>query len=106
MKRQNMDDADHIEAVHPVTPVHPDTGRRSLYLNQAHTVRFEGLTADESKPLINYLAAQATRPDFTCRMRWEVGTLGIWDNRCTQHYALNDYHGQRRRMWRATVRAD
>jgi taurine dioxygenase len=105
MKRQNMIDADTIEAIHPIVAKHPDTGRRALYLNRAHTVRFDGMTAEESKPMINYLADKAVRPDFTCRMRWEVGTLGIWDNRCTQHYALNDYPGQRRRMWRATVRA-
>lgn len=105
MKRQNMIDADTIEAIHPIVAKHPDTGRRALYLNRAHTIRFDGMTAEESKPMINYLADRSVRPDFTCRMRWEVGTLGIWDNRCTQHYALNDYPGQRRRMWRATVRA-
>jgi len=104
MKRQNMSDADEIEAIHPIAPLHPDTGRRALYLSRAHTVRFVGMTAEESKPMIDYLADYAVRPDFTCRMKWEVGTLGIWDNRCTQHYALNDYPGERRRMWRATVR--
>ncbi len=105
MKRQNTATADAVEAIHPVAPTHPDTGRRALYLSRLHTVCFEGLTPQESRPLINYLAEQATRPDYTCRMRWEVGTLCIWDNRCTQHYALNDYPGERRRMWRATVRA-
>ena len=104
MKRQNMSDADEIEAIHPIAPLQPDTGRRALYLSRAHTVRFVGMTAEESKPMIDYLADYAVRPDFTCRMKWEVGTLGIWDNRCTQHYALNDYPGERRRMWRATVR--
>ena len=105
MTQANMADADSMEAVHPIAPEHPDTGRRALYLNRAHTVRFDGMTEDESKPLINYLTEQAVRPDFTCRMQWQVGTLGIWDNRCTQHYALNDYPGERRRMWRTTVRS-
>ncbi len=103
MKRQNMASSDALEAVHPIALMHPDTGRRALYLNRPHTVSFEGMSPEESKPMIDFLAQHAVRPEFTCRMRWEVDTLGIWDNRCTQHYALNDYPGQRRRMWRATV---
>ncbi len=61
------------------------------------------MTEDESQPLIDYLANHAVRPEFTCRVRWAPGTLTVWDNRCTQHYAINDYTGQRRLMQRLTV---
>lgn len=103
MKLQNTEKADQIEAKHPAVRTHPVTGRKGLYVNRAHTVRFDGMTESESKPLIEFLAEHATRPEYTCRVRWRSGTLTVWDNRCTQHFAINDYAGQRRRMLRLTV---
>ena len=83
----------------------PGTGRKALYLSRSHTIRFRDMTEQESRPLIDFLQAHQIRPEFTCRVRWSPGTLTIWDNRCTQHCAVNDYHGQRRRMRRLTVGA-
>lgn len=94
------------QARHPVVRTHPETGRRALYLSQAHTARFDGFTDAESAPLIEYLTRHATRPEFTCRFRWTPGSIALWDNRCTMHYPLNDYHGHRRLMHRITLRGD
>jgi alpha-ketoglutarate-dependent taurine dioxygenase len=105
MQIHDTDAADGMEAEHPVVRTHPETGRKALYLSRGHTVRFRGWSEEESRPLIDYLQAHQTRPEFTCRVSWTPGTLVIWDNRCTQHNAVNDYHGQRRRMRRLTVGA-
>lgn len=94
-------------AIHPLVRVHPETGRRGLYLNDMQTTRhFDGMTPDESRPLIEFLLAHATRPEFTCRIRWDVGTLAIWDNRCLLHQALDDYPDHRRVMHRITVKGE
>ncbi len=106
MKIQDTDKAAGIGAEHPIVRTHPVTRRRALYLSRSHTVRFKDMTEEESKPLIDYLIAHQVRPEFTCRVRWSPGTLTVWDNRCTQHNAVNDYHGQRRRMRRLTVGAE
>lgn len=103
MKIQGADSADSYEAVHPIVRTCPDTGRKSLYVSRAHTIRFDGMTEDESRPLIEWLQAHQTRQEFTCRVRWSPGTLTVWDNRCTQHSAINDYNGQRRVMRRITA---
>ena len=96
-------DAATQDAVHPVVVRHPGSGRKALYVNSAFTVRFVGWTDEESRPLLQYLYQHAARPEFTYRFQWRAGSLAFWDNRCTWHYALNDYHGHRRLMHRITV---
>ena len=93
-------------ATHPVVRVHPETGRRALYVNVAHTLRFEGMTAEESAPLLQYLYRHQVRPELTCRFRWQPGSLAFWDYRCTQHHAVNDYQGHRRLLHRITLAGD
>jgi len=88
---------------HPVIRTHPDSGRKALFVNQVYTIRFAGWTEAESKPLLDFLYAHSVRPEFTCRFRWEKGSLAMWDNRCLQHFALNDYHGFRREHHRTTL---
>ncbi|PYO02302.1 MAG: taurine dioxygenase [Candidatus Rokuibacteriota bacterium] len=90
-------------AAHPVVRVHPETGRRALYVNVAHTVGFEGMTPEESAPILDYLYRHQVRPEFTCRFRWRPGSLAFWDNRCAQHNAINDYQGHRRLLHRITL---
>lgn len=96
----------HFEAEHPVVRTHPETGRKALYVNFGHTVRFRGMTEQESAPLLNYLFRHQVKPEFTCRWQWTVGALAFWDNRCTQHNPVNDYHGHRRVMHRITLAGD
>ena len=88
---------------HPAVKVHPETGRRALYVNVAHTARFRGMTDAESKPIFEYLFQHQIRPEFTCRFVWQVGSIAFWDNRCTQHNPVNDYHGYKRVMHRITL---
>jgi len=94
------------EAVHPVVIRHPQTGRKTLYVNSAFTVRFDGWTASESEGLLHTLYQHAGRPEFSCRFAWREGSIAFWDNRATWHYALNDYAGQRRLMHRITVQGE
>ena len=105
MTAKNMDQVD-MGAEHPIVRTHPETGRKALYLGKGHTVRFKDMTEEESLPLLNYLADHCVRPEFTCRFSWGVGSLALWDNRCTLHFAVDDYPGQRRRMRRLTIEGD
>jgi taurine dioxygenase len=91
------------EASHPVVLTHPETGREALYVNTAHSARFDGMTAEESRPLLQYLFQHQVRPELTVRFRWQVGSLAMWDNRCAQHNPVNDYHGFQRVMHRITL---
>ena len=91
---------------HPVVRTHPETGRKALYLNFGHTARFRDWTEQESAPLLDYLFMHQVKPEFTCRFQWEPGSLAFWDNRCAQHYPVNDYHGFRRVMHRVTLEGD
>lgn len=93
------------ESVHPVIRTHPETGRKALYIG-AHTQQFAGLGYEESAPLLDQLMRHIRKPEFTCRFRWQPGSLAIWDNRCCQHYAVDDYAGKRRRMHRITIAGD
>ena len=95
-----------VETTHPVVRTHPETGRKSLFVNRGFTSRFADMTEQESAGLLEFLWDHTIRPEFTARYRWQSGTLGVWDNRCTLHYALNDYYGQRRHMHRISINGD
>ena len=92
-----------LEAEHPVVCAHPETGRKVLFVNYGHSIRFKNMTEAESKPLLDYLFAHQTRPEFTCRFQWAAGSMAMWDNRCTQHNPINDYHGFKRVMHRISI---
>jgi taurine dioxygenase len=92
------------EHVHPAVIAHPVTERPALYVNPVYTSRFEGWMPNESQPLLDLLYRHSINENFTCRLRWRVNTLAIWDNRCTMHNALNDYSGVRREMYRTSVK--
>ena len=94
-----------INAVHPAVRVHPETGRRSLFVNRTFTSHFNELRRSESDDLLEYLCRWSEQPRFQCRYRWSVGAVGMWDNRCTQHHAVDDYD-QQRVIRRVTVLGD
>jgi len=91
------------ESSHPIVKTHPETGRKVLYLSPGYAMRFEGMTREQSLPLINTLFEHMQLPDFQCRWRWKPGSLAMWDNRQTLHYASNDYPGKARLMHRMVV---
>jgi taurine dioxygenase len=95
--------------IQPLARVHPETSKRSLYLGY-HARAILGMTEEESRPILDYLTAHATRPEFTYRHKWAVNELVMWDNRCTMHVALRDYDlsavGQSRHLWKCSVRGE
>lgn len=91
---------------HPAVRTHPETGRKGLYVNAAHTVRFDGWTEAESAPLLDFLFRHQVREELCCRFRWRPGSMAVWDNRGAQHYPVNDYHGHKRLMHRITLEGD
>ena len=93
-------------AEHPVVRTHPETGRKALYVNVAHTAGIKGMSDEESAPLLNFLFAHQVKPEFTCRFAWDANAIAFWDNRCVQHNPVNDYHGFRRVMHRITLQGD
>jgi taurine dioxygenase len=99
------EDAEWRETVstHPVVVTHPETGRKLLYVNRSYTQGFEGMTEAESRPLLEYLLEHGHRPEFTCRFRWEPGSIAFWDNRCCKHLAIHDAGPFRRVMRRTQI---
>ena len=95
-----------LAAEHPIVRTHPETGRKALYTSRAHTAHIKSWTEKESLSLLEFLWEHQVRPEFTCRFRWEVGSLAFWDNRCAMHNPINDYHGHRRVMHRITLAGD
>ncbi len=102
---QKVDQAE-LRAEHPVVRTHPETGKKALYVNVAHTVGIKGLSQDESQALLRFLFQHQVKPEFTCRFSWRDGDIAFWDNRCVQHNPVNDYHGFRRIMQRITLKGD
>jgi taurine dioxygenase len=89
-----------------VVRTHPETGRKALYVNVAHTAGIVGMPPEQSEPLLQHLFQHQVKPEYTCRFQWRDGSLAFWDNRCTQHYPVNDYHGYRRILHRITLAGD
>jgi taurine dioxygenase len=104
--RYTANDPRDYTAEHPVVRSHPETGRKGLFVNGSYTVRFSDMSVEESRPLLDYLYAHMTRPEFTCRFSWTPGAVAFWDNRCTHHCPINDYSGVRRAMHRVTIAGD
>ena len=92
------------QATHPIVRTHPETGKKALYVNIAHTESIEGMDVLESQPLLHTLYRHSTQNQFTCRFHWRKGSVAFWDNRCCQHVALNDYPGEHRLMHRVQVK--
>ena len=99
-------DKEQLVGVHPAIRTHPETGKKALFMNEAHGCYFDGWTEAESAGLLNYLFAHQVKPEFLCRHVWKTGDIAIWDNRCTLHYPVNDYHGHRRLLHRITLKGD
>lgn len=104
--REDGSEPEALIAEHTVIRTHPETGKKILYVNFGHTVRFKDMSEEESAPILDYLFRHQVRPEFTCRFHWTPGSLAFWDNRATQHNPINDYHGFRRVMHRVTLAGD
>jgi taurine dioxygenase len=99
-------DTESVTTTHPVVRVHPETGRRAIFVNGNYVSHIDGWTVEESEPLLTYLYAQFARPEMTYRHRWRDGDLLIWDNRCTQHAVVADTGGAERVLHRVTIAGD
>jgi len=104
--KYKMSEAVYAEVSHPVARTHPVSGRLSLFVNPMFTTHIEELEHHESDALLQMLYTHATRPEYTCRVRWEPDTLVLWDNRQTQHYAVDDYSNHERLMYRVTIQGE
>jgi alpha-ketoglutarate-dependent taurine dioxygenase len=93
-------------SIHPIVRTHPVTGEKALYIDPSYGIGIEGMTPEESAPILRFLTEHLTQPVFGCRLRWEPGMLVIWDNRLCVHQAYNDYRGYRRELYRTTVRGE
>ena len=92
-----------IEHFHPIKRTHPETGGHSLFVNQAYSVQIEGCTEDESAGILKFLFDWSASPAMTARLSWQPDSILVWDNRTTAHYAIGDYGGFRREMYRLAV---
>ena len=97
---------DELRAIHPAVRTHPETKKKALFINEAHSLQFTSLTLEESAPILDFLFKHQTKSEFTCRFKWKKGSVAIWDNRCALHNPINDYHGKRRLMHRITFAGD
>ncbi|HUI60100.1 MAG TPA: TauD/TfdA family dioxygenase [Steroidobacteraceae bacterium] len=88
---------------HPIVRTHPVTGEKALYVDPSYGIGIEGMSSEESAPLLHFLTEHLVQPAFTCRLRWEPNMLAMWDNRLCVHQAYNDYQGHRRELYRTTV---
>jgi alpha-ketoglutarate-dependent taurine dioxygenase len=95
-----------VPVEHPVVRTHPETGRRSLFVNPGFTIKIKGVSAKESDALLRFLYAHMATPEYVVRYRWDEGDLGFWDNRTTMHYAIGDYGDAHRVIQRVTIKGD
>ena len=101
-----VDEKTELRAEHPVVRTHPETGEKILFVNYGHTIGFEGMTAEESASILDYLFEHQCRPEFCCTFSWRLGSIAFWDNRAVHHNPVNDYHGYKRVMHRITIAGD
>jgi taurine dioxygenase len=104
--RENNPDRVNPVAVHPVIATHPSTGKKTIYVNSAFTVRINELTQAESDAVLELLFAHVMRPEFQCRFKWQRHSVAFWDNRAVQHYAVWDYYPAVRTGRRVTIRGE
>jgi taurine dioxygenase len=91
---------------HPVIRTHPETGKKSIYVNKIFTQHIVGLPRDESRAILDFLFQHIAKPNFQCRFKWEVNSVAFWDNRCALHHAMWDYFPEVRQGYRVTVKGD
>ncbi|MEC9185243.1 MAG: TauD/TfdA family dioxygenase, partial [Pseudomonadota bacterium] len=94
------------DSTHPLVITHPISGKKSIYVNPGFTIGIEGWSDAEAEPFLKILYDHIVKPEHTYRFQWAPGSLAFWDNRATWHYAVNDYHGERRLMHRITIEGE